>query len=208
MQVNRGYRVQMNSAIGPYKGGLRFHPSVYLGLLKFLAFEQVFKNSLTTLPMGGAKGGSDFDPKGKSDGEVRRFCQAFMTELYRHIGQFTDVPAGDIGVGGREIGFLFGQYKRISQPVHRRAHGQGHQLGRLGDPSRGDRVRLRCISPRRCSPPPREALEGKSCLVSGSGNVAQFTAEKLIELGAKPLTFSDSGGFVHDPDGIDTEKLA
>ena len=207
VQVNRGYRVQMNSAIGPYKGGLRFHPSVYLGLLKFLAFEQVIKNSLTTLPMGGAKGGSDFDPKGKSDGEVRRFCQAFMTELYRHIGQFTDVPAGDIGVGGREIGFLFGQYKRISNQFTGVLTGKGLNWG--GSEIRPEATGYGCVYfAEEMLSTSSEALEGKRCLVSGSGNVAQFTAEKLIELGAKPLTLSDSGGFVHDPDGIDTEKLA
>ena len=207
VQINRGYRVQMNSAIGPYKGGLRFHPTVYLGLLKFLAFEQVLKNSLTTLPMGGAKGGSDFDPKGKSDGEVRRFCQAFMTELYRHIGQFTDVPAGDIGVGGREIGFLFGQYKRISNQFTGVLTGKGINWG-------GSEIRPEATgygastSRKRCSLPALRPSRARRCLVSGSGNVAQYTAEKLIELGAKPLTFSDSGGFVYDPAGIDTEKLA
>ncbi len=206
VQINRGYRVQMNSAIGPYKGGLRFHPSVYLGLLKFLAFEQVLKNSLTTLPMGGAKGGSDFDPKGKSDGEVRRFCQAFMTELYRHIGQFTDVPAGDIGVGGREIGFLFGQYKRISNQFTGVLTGKGLNWG--GSEIRPEATGYGCVYfAEEMLATRSEDLRGKKCLVSGSGNVAQYTAEKLIELGAKPLTFSDSGGFVYDPDGIDTEKL-
>jgi glutamate dehydrogenase (NADP+) len=206
VQVNRGYRVQMNSAIGPYKGGLRFHPTVYLGLLKFLAFEQVLKNSLTTLPMGGAKGGSDFDPKGKSDGEVRRFCQAFMTELYRHIGQFTDVPAGDIGVGGREIGFLFGQYKRISNQFTGVLTGKGINWG--GSEIRPEATGYGAVYfAEEMLATRSETLEGKRCIVSGSGNVAQYTAEKLIELGAKPLTFSDSGGFVHDPAGIDTEKL-
>jgi len=207
IQVNRGYRVQMNSAIGPYKGGLRFHPSVYLGLLKFLAFEQVIKNSLTTLPMGGAKGGADFDPKGKSDGEVRRFCQAFMTELYRHIGQFTDVPAGDIGVGGREIGYLFGQYKRLSNPFTGVLPGKG--LNCRGSEIRPEATGYGAVYfAEEMLATRSEDLSGKRCLVSGSGNVAQYTAEKLIELGAKPLTFSDSDGFIHDPAGIDTEKLA
>ncbi len=207
IQVNRGYRVQMNSAIGPYKGGLRFHPSVYLGLLKFLAFEQVIKNSLTTLPMGGAKGGADFDPKGKSDGEVRRFCQAFMTELYRHIGQFTDVPAGDIGVGGREIGYLFGQYKRIANQFTGVLTGKGLNWG--GSEIRPEATGYGAVYfAQEMLATRAENFEGKKCLVSGSGNVAQFTVEKLIELGAKPLTVSDSDGFIHDPDGIDTEKLA
>jgi glutamate dehydrogenase (NADP+) len=206
IQVNRGYRVQMNSAIGPYKGGLRFHPSVYLGLLKFLAFEQVLKNSLTTLPMGGAKGGSDFDPKGRSDGEVRRFCQAFMTELYRHIGQFTDVPAGDIGVGGREIGFMFGQYKRISNQFTGVLTGKGLNWG--GSEIRPEATGYGAVYFAEEMLTSRgDNLSGKRCLVSGSGNVAQYTVEKLIELGAKPLTLSDSDGFIHDPDGIDTEKL-
>ena len=207
IQVNRGYRVQMNSAIGPYKGGLRFHPSVYLGLLKFLAFEQVIKNSLTTLPMGGAKGGADFDPKGKSDGEVRRFCQAFMTELYRHIGQFTDVPAGDIGVGGREIGFLFGQYKRIANQFTGVLTGKGLNWG--GSEIRPEATGYGAVYfAQEMLGTRSETFEGKKCLVSGSGNVAQFTVEKLIELGAKALTLSDSDGFIYDPDGIDTEKLA
>lgn len=207
IQVNRGYRVQMNSAIGPFKGGLRFHPSVYLGLLKFLAFEQVIKNSLTTLPMGGAKGGADFDPKGKSDGEVRRFCQAFMTELYRHIGQFTDVPAGDIGVGAREIGFLFGQYKRIANQFTGVLTGKGLNWG--GSEIRPEATGYGSVYfAQEMLATRAETLEGKRCLVSGSGNVAQYTVEKLIELGAKPLTVSDSDGFIHDPDGIDTEKLA
>jgi glutamate dehydrogenase (NADP+) len=207
VQVNRGYRVQMNSAIGPFKGGLRFHPSVYLGLLKFLAFEQVIKNSLTTLPMGGAKGGSDFDPKGKSDGEVRRFCQAFMTELYRHIGQFTDVPAGDIGVGGREIGYLFGQYKRISNQFTGVLTGKGLNWG--GSEIRPEATGYGCVYfAEEMLATRSETLAGKRCLVSGSGNVAQYTVEKLLELGATPLTLSDSGGFVYDPDGISVEKLA
>jgi glutamate dehydrogenase (NADP+) len=206
IQVNRGYRIEMSSAIGPYKGGLRFHPSVYLGLLKFLAFEQVFKNALTTLPMGGGKGGSDFDPKGKSEGEVMRFCQSFMTELQRHIGQFTDVPAGDIGVGGREIGYLFGQYKRIRNEFTGVLTGKGLNWG-------GSLIRPQAtgygavyfahemLSTR------DDSLEGKVCLVSGAGNVAQYTVEKLLDMGAKPVTLSDSGGFIYDPDGIDYEKL-
>jgi len=189
IQVNRGYRVQMNSAIGPYKGGLRFHPSVYLGLLKFLAFEQVIKNSLTTLPMGGAKGGADFDPKGKSDGEVRRFCQAFMTELYRHIGQFTDVPAGDIGVGGREIGYLFGHYKRIANQFTGVLTGKGLNWG--GSEIRPEATGYGAVYfAQEMLATRAETLGGKNCLVSGSGNVAQYTVEKLIELGAKPLTLS------------------
>jgi len=206
IQINRGFRVQMNSAIGPYKGGLRFHPSVYLGLLKFLAFEQVFKNALTTLPMGGAKGGSDFDPKGRSDSEVRRFCQSFMTELYRHIGQFTDVPAGDIGVGGREIGYLFGQYKRITNQFSGVITGKGFEWG--GSLIRPEATGYGAVYfAQEMLATRSEGLEGKTCLVSGSGNVAQFTVEKLIDLGARPVTLSDSSGFVHDPDGIDMEKL-
>ncbi len=193
IQLNRGFRVQMNSAIGPYKGGLRFHPTVYLGLLKFLAFEQVFKNSLTTLPMGGAKGGSDFDPKGRSDGEVRRFCQSFMTELYRHIGQFTDVPAGDIGVGGREIGFLFGQYKRITNEFSGVLTGKGFGWG--GSLVRPEATGYGAVYFAEEMLGTRgESVEGKTCLVSGSGNVAQYTVEKLIDLGARPVTLSDSGG--------------
>jgi glutamate dehydrogenase (NADP+) len=206
IQVNRGYRVEMSSAIGPYKGGLRFHPSVYVGLLKFLAFEQVLKNALTTLPMGGAKGGADFDPKDRSDAEVMRFCQSFMTELQRHIGQFTDVPAGDIGVGAREIGYLFGQYKRIrnefSGVLTGKALGWGGSLIRPEATGYGSVYFAQEMLATR-----GERLEGKTCLVSGSGNVAQYTVEKLIELGAKPVTLSDSGGFVFDPDGIDREKL-
>jgi glutamate dehydrogenase (NADP+) len=206
-QVNRGFRVQMNSAIGPYKGGLRFHPTVRLGVLKFLGFEQVFKNALTTLPMGGAKGGSDFDPKGKSDGEVRRFCQSFMTELYRHIGQFTDVPAGDIGVGGREIGFLFGAYKRITGQFTGVLTGKGHGWG--GSLIRPEATGYGAVYFAQEMLATRgESLAGKTCLISGSGNVAQYTAEALIKLGAKPITLSDSGGFIHDPSGIDAEKLA
>jgi len=207
IQVNRGYRVQMNSAIGPYKGGLRFHPTVRLGLLKFLGFEQVFKNALTTLPMGGAKGGSDFDPKGKSDAEVRRFCQSFMTELYRHIGQFTDIPAGDIGVGGREIGFLFGQYKRITGEFTGVLTGKGYGWG--GSLIRPEATGYGAVYFAEEMLATRgESLAGMTCLVSGSGNVAQYTVEALINLGAKPVTLSDSGGFIHDPAGIDTEKLA
>ncbi len=171
VRVNRGFRIEMNSAIGPYKGGLRFHPSVNLGILKFLAFEQVFKNSLTTLPMGGGKGGSDFDPKGKSDNEVMRFCQTFMTELFRHIGPDTDVPAGDIGVGGREIGYLFGHVQEAPQRVHRRPHRQGPELGRLAHPARGHRLRLRLLRPGDAGDPQARRSQGKTCLVSGSGNV-------------------------------------
>src|SRR5208283_5843949 len=194
VQVNRGFRIQFNSALGPYKGGLRFHPSVNIGILKFLAFEQTFKNSLTTLPMGGSKGGSDFDPKGKTDSEVMAFCQSFMKELYRHIGQFTDVPAGDIGVGGREIGFLFGEYKRLSNEFTGVLTGKGLNWG--GSEIRPEATGYGCVYfAEEMLSTSSEALEGKRCLVSGSGNVAQFTAEKLIELGAKPLTLSDSGGF-------------
>jgi len=206
VQVNRGYRVEMNSAIGPYKGGLRFHPSVYLGMLKFLAFEQVFKNALTTLPMGGGKGGSDFNPKGRSDAEVMRFCQSFMTELQRHIGQFTDIPAGDIGVGGREIGYLFGQYKRIRNEFTGVLTGKGVDWG--GSLIRPEATGYGAVYFAQEMLETRDqTLEGKVCLVSGSGNVAQFTVEKLLDLGAHPVTLSDSGGFVHDPDGIDREKL-
>jgi glutamate dehydrogenase/leucine dehydrogenase len=207
MQINRGFRIQMNSAIGPYKGGLRFHPSVNLGILKFLAFEQVFKNSLTTLPMGGAKGGSDFDPKGKSDGEVMRFCQSFMTELQRHIGADTDVPAGDIGVGGREIGFLFGQYKRLRNEFTGILTGKGLNWG--GSLIRPEATGYGCVYyAEEMLKSRKETLEGKVCLVSGSGNVAQYTVEKLLDLGAKPVTMSDSNGIIYDPEGIDREKLA
>jgi glutamate dehydrogenase (NADP+) len=207
IQINRGFRVQMNSAIGPYKGGLRFHPTVYLGLLKFLAFEQVFKNSLTTLPIGGAKGGSDFEPKGRSDAEVRRFCQSFMTELYRHIGQFTDVPAGDIGVGSREIGALFGHYKRITNEFTGALTGKGSGWG--GSLLRPEATGYGTVYFAREMLATRgESLEGTTCLVSGSGNVAQYTVEKLLQCGARPVTMSDSSGFVHDPAGIDAEKLA
>jgi glutamate dehydrogenase (NADP+) len=206
VHVNRGFRIQMNSAIGPYKGGLRFHPSVNLGILKFLAFEQVFKNSLTTLPMGGGKGGSDFDPKGKSDAEVMRFCQAFMNELFRHIGSNTDVPAGDIGVGGREIGYLFGQYKKLRNEFTGVLTGKGLNWG-------GSLIRpeatgygsvyfaAEMLSTR------GQTLEGKKCLVSGSGNVAQYTVEKIIQLGGKVLTLSDSNGYIYDEEGIDAGKL-
>lgn len=207
IQVHRGYRVEMNSAIGPYKGGLRFHPTVYLGLLKFLAFEQVFKNALTTLPMGGGKGGSNFDPKGKSDAEVMRFCQSFMTELQRHIGQFTDVPAGDIGVGAREIGYLFGQYKRIRNEFTGVLTGKGIDWG--GSLIRPEATGYGAVYFAEEMLETRgETLEGKVCLVSGSGNVAQYTVEKLLDYGAKPITLSDSNGFIHDPAGIDREKLA
>jgi glutamate dehydrogenase (NADP+) len=207
IQVNRGFRIEMNSAIGPYKGGLRFHPSVNLGILKFLAFEQVFKNSLTTLPMGGGKGGSDFDPKGKSDNEVMRFCQSFMTELCRHIGPDTDVPAGDIGVGGREIGFLFGQYKRIKNEFTGVLTGKGLAWG--GSLIRPEATGYGCVYfAEEMLKTKKEKLEGKVCLVSGSGNVSQYTVEKLLDLGAKPMTLSDSNGVICDPDGIDREKLA
>src|SRR3989454_5182678 len=207
IQINRGYRVEMNSAIGPYKGGLRFHPTVYLGLLKFLAFEQVFKNALTTLPMGGGKGGANFDPHGKSEGEVMRFCQSFMTELQRHIGQFTDVPAGDIGVGGREIGYLFGQYKRIRNEVTGVLTGKGLEVG--GSLIRPQATRHGAVYfAEEMLKTREETLQDKTCLVSGSGNVAQYTVEKLLDLGARPVTLSDADGMIHDPDGIDREKLA
>jgi glutamate dehydrogenase (NADP+) len=207
VQINRGFRIEMNSAIGPYKGGLRFHPSVNLGILKLLAFEQVFKNSLTTLPMGGGKGGSDFDPKGKSDNEVMRFCQSFMTELYRHIGPDTDVPAGDIGVGGREIGFLFGQYKRLRNEFTGVLTGKG--MGWGGSLIRPEATGYGCVYfAQEMLSTRNETLAGKTCLVSGSGNVSQYTVEKLIELGARPVTLSDSGGYVYDEQGIDREKLA
>ena len=206
IQVNRGFRVEMNSALGPYKGGLRFHPSVNLGILKFLAFEQVFKNALTTLPMGGGKGGSDFDPKGKSDNEVMRFCHSFMSELFRHIGPDTDVPAGDIGVGAREIGYLFGMYKKLRNEFTGVLTGKGLNWG-------GSLIRpeatgygsvyfaAEMIATR------KDALKDKTCLVSGSGNVAQFTTEKLIELEAKVVTLSDSSGYIYDEGGIDSKKL-
>jgi len=206
IQINRGYRIQMNSAIGPYKGGLRFHPSVNLGILKFLAFEQVFKNSLTTLPMGGGKGGSDFDPKGKSDNEVMRFCQSFMTELFRYIGPDTDVPAGDIGVGGREIGYLFGQYKRLRNEFTGVLTGKGLNWG--GSLIRPEATGYGCVYfVQEMLKTRGESLEGKVCAVSGSGNVAQYTVEKLIQLGAKVVTLSDSNGFIYDKDGIDKKEL-
>ena len=205
-RINRGFRIEMNSAIGPYKGGLRFHPSVNLGILKFLAFEQVFKNALTTLPMGGGKGGSDFDPKGKSDNEVMRFCQSFMTELFRHIGPNTDVPAGDIGVGGREVGYLFGQYKRIANEFTGVLTGKGLNWG--GSLIRPEATGYGAVYfAANMLQTRNETLEGKTCLVSGSGNVAQYTAEKLLELGAKVVTMSDSSGAIHDPAGFDREKL-
>ncbi len=206
VHVNRGFRIQMNCAIGPYKGGLRFHPSVNLSILKFLAFEQVFKNSLTTLPMGGGKGGSDFDPKGKSDLEVMRFCQAFMSELFRHVGNDTDVPAGDIGVGGREIGFLFGQYKKLKNEFTGVLTGKGLNWG--GSLIRPEATGYGAVyMAAEMLATKRDSLEGKTCLVSGSGNVAQFTVQKLIELKAKAVTLSDSNGFIHDPEGIDAAKL-
>jgi glutamate dehydrogenase (NADP+) len=207
VQVNRGFRIEMNSAIGPYKGGLRFHPSVNLGILKFLAFEQVFKNSLTTLPMGGGKGGSDFDPKGKSDMEVMRFCQSFMSELFRHIGANTDVPAGDIGVGGREIGYLFGQYKRLRNEFVGVLTGKGLNWG--GSLIRPEATGYGSVYfAAEMLGTRNETLKDKTCLVSGSGNVAQYTVQKLLDLGAKPVTISDSNGFVYDEAGIDREKLA
>ncbi|MBM4117991.1 NADP-specific glutamate dehydrogenase [bacterium] len=207
VQVNRGFRIEMNSAIGPYKGGLRFHPTVNLGILKFLAFEQVFKNSLTTLPMGGGKGGSDFDPKGKSDNEVMHFCQSFMSELFRHIGPDTDVPAGDIGVGGREIGYLFGQYKRLRNEFTGVLTGKGLNWG-------GSLIRPEATGygqvyfAEEMLNKKGDTIKGKTCTVSGSGNVAQYATEKVLQLGGKVVTASDSGGFIHDPDGIDAEKLA
>ena len=207
VQINRGFRIEMNSAIGPYKGGLRFHPSVNLGILKFLAFEQVFKNALTTLPMGGGKGGSDFDPKGKSDQEVMRFCQSFMTELQRHIGPNTDVPAGDIGVGGREIGFLFGQYKRLRNEFTGVLTGKGLNWG--GSLIRPEATGYGAVYfAAEMLKTRSDSLQGKTCLVSGSGNVAQYATEKINELGGKVVTLSDSGGYIYDPEGINTEKLA
>ncbi len=207
IQINRGYRIEMSSAIGPYKGGLRFHPSVNLSILKFLAFEQVFKNSLTTLPMGGGKGGSNFDPKGKSDNEVMKFCQSFMTELCRHIGPETDVPAGDIGVGGREIGFLFGQYKRLRNEFTGVLTGKGLNWG--GSLIRPEATGYGAVYFAEEMLKTRgESLEGKTVTVSGSGNVAQYTVEKCNALGAKVVTLSDSGGYIHDADGIDADELA
>ena len=207
IQVNRGYRIQMNSAIGPYKGGIRFHPSVNLSILKFLAFEQTFKNSLTTLPMGGGKGGADFDPKGKSDNEIMRFCQAFITELYRHIGPNLDVPAGDIGVGAREVGYMFGQYKRIQNEFTGVFTGKGPSFG-------GSRMRPEATGygnvyfAQSMLKTKGDAIEGKTIAISGSGNVAQFAAQKATELGGKVVTLSDSSGYIYDADGIDAEKLA
>ncbi|OPZ86493.1 MAG: NAD(P)-specific glutamate dehydrogenase [bacterium ADurb.Bin429] len=207
VHVNRGYRVQFNSAIGPYKGGLRFHPSVSLSIIKFLGFEQIFKNSLTTLPMGGGKGGSDFDPKGKSDDEVMRFCQSFMTGLWRVIGPDTDVPAGDIGVGGREVGYLFGQYKRLTNEFTGVLTGKG--LGWGGSLIRPEATGYGCVYFAVEMLKTRGMdFQGKVCTVSGSGNVAQYTVEKLLQLGAKTVTLSDSSGTIYDPDGIDAEKLA
>lgn len=207
IQVNRGFRVEMNSAIGPYKGGLRFHPSVNLGILKFLGFEQVFKNALTTLPMGGGKGGSDFDPKGKSDMEVMRFCQSYMNELWRHIGARTDVPAGDIGVGAREIGYLFGQYKRLANEFAGVLTGKGHGWG--GSLIRPEATGYGVIYFAEEMLKVRESsLYQKACLVSGSGNVAQYAVENINRIGGKAITLSDSDGFIYDPDGIDGEKLA
>ena len=207
IHVNRGFRIEMNSAIGPYKGGLRFHPSVNLGILKFLAFEQVFKNALTTLPMGGGKGGSDFDPKGKNDNEVMRFCQSFMSELFRHIGPKTDVPAGDIGVGGREIGFLFGQYRKLRNEFTGVLTGKGINWG--GSLIRPEATGYGAVYFAAEMLATRgETLEGKTCLVSGSGNVAQYTVQKINQLEGKAVTLSDSGGYVYDPEGIDEKKLA
>ncbi len=207
VEINRGFRIEMNSAIGPYKGGLRFHPTVNLSILKFLAFEQVFKNSLTTLPMGGGKGGSDFDPKGKSDNEVMRFCQSFMTELNRHIGPNTDIPAGDIGVGGREIGYLFGQYKRIKNEFTGVLTGKGLEWG--GSVIRPEATGYGAVYfAQEMLATKNDTLEGKTVVVSGSGNVAQFTTQKVNELGGRVVTLSDSAGFVYDPNGIDAEKLA
>jgi glutamate dehydrogenase (NADP+) len=206
VQINRGYRIEMNSAIGPYKGGLRFHPSVNLGILKFLAFEQVFKNSLTTLPLGGGKGGSDFDPKGKSEKEVMKFCQSFMSELFRHIGENTDVPAGDIGVGGREIGYLFGQYKRLSNEFTGVLTGKGINWG--GSLIRPEATGYGCVYfVVEMLKTRGESMEGKVCTVSGSGNVAQYTLEKLLELGAKVVTLSDSGGYIYKASGLTEADL-
>jgi glutamate dehydrogenase (NADP+) len=206
VRVNRGYRVEMNSAIGPYKGGLRFHPSVTLSILKFLAFEQVYKNALTTLPMGGGKGGSNFEPKGRSDGEVMRFCQAYMSELYRHLGDRRDIPAGDIGVGKREIGFLFGQYKKLANEFSGILTGKGLEWG--GSLIRPESTGYGLVYfVEEMYKTRGDSVRQKVCLVSGSGNVAQYAVENLIRLGAKPVTMSDSSGFIHDPAGIDTEKL-
>ena len=207
VQINRGYRIQMNTAIGPYKGGLRFHPSVNLSILKFLAFEQVFKNSLTTLPMGGGKGGSNFDPKGKSDMEVMRFCQSFMSELYRHIGPNTDIPAGDIGVGGREIGFLFGQYKRLRNEFTGVLTGKGQSWG--GSLIRPEATGYGCVYfAEEMLNQKNDSLKGKTVAISGSGNVAQYAIEKCLDLGAKAVTASDSSGYIYDKNGFTREKLA
>src|SRR3989475_5095199 len=207
IQVNRGFRVQMNSALGPYKGGLRFHPTVCASIIKFLAFEQVFKNSLTGLPMGGGKGGSDFDPKGKSDRDVMRFCQSFMTELFRHIGPNTDVPAGDIGVGGREIGYLFGQYKRLRNEFTGVLTGKGLNWG--GSLIRPEATGYGSVYfAAEMLATRNETLQGKICLVSGSRNVAQYTVEKLLEMGARPVTLSDSTSYVYDEAGVSKEKLS
>lgn len=206
IQINRGYRIQMNSAIGPYKGGIRFHPTVNLSILKFLAFEQVFKNALTTLPMGGGKGGSDFDPKGKTDNEVMRFCQSFVTELYRHIGHNTDVPAGDIGVGGREVGYMYGQFKRIANEFTGVFTGKGVEWG--GSLIRPEATGYGCVYFAEEMLKTRgESVKGKTVVISGSGNVSQYAAEKVIELGGKVVTLSDSNGYIYDPKGIDSEKL-
>ena len=207
IHINRGFRVQMNSALGPYKGGIRFHASVNLSIMKFLAFEQTFKNSLTTLPMGGGKGGSDFHPRGKSDNEVMRFCQSFMTELQRHIGQDTDVPAGDIGVGGREIGFLFGQYKRLRDEFTGTLTGKGQAWGgsRLRPEATGYGL---CYFTEQMLATRGKSFKGQTVLISGSGNVAQYAAQKAMRLGAKVVTLSDSNGYVYDPEGLDEEKLA
>ncbi len=206
VEINRGYRVQMNSAIGPYKGGIRFHPSVNLSVLKFLAFEQTFKNSLTTLPMGGGKGGSDFNPKNRSDEEVMKFCQSFMTELQRHIGADTDVPAGDIGVGGREVGYMYGQYKRLRNEFTGTLTGKG--LGWGGSPLRPEATGYgTCYFAEAMLATRGESFKGKTVVISGSGNVAQYAVQKTLQLGGKPVTLSDSGGYIHDPDGIDAGKL-
>ena len=207
IEINRGYRIQMNSAIGPYKGGIRFHPSVNLSILKFLAFEQTFKNSLTTLPMGGGKGGSDFNPKGKSDNEVMKFCQSFMTELQRHIGQDTDVPAGDIGVGGREIGFMFGQYKRLRDEFTGTLTGKGRDWG--GSPLRPEATGYgTCYFAQEMLATRNDSFEGKTVCISGSGNVAQYACQKATELGAKVVTISGPDGYIYDPAGLDAEKIA
>ncbi|MFB6258675.1 MAG: NADP-specific glutamate dehydrogenase [Flavobacteriales bacterium] len=206
IQVNRGFRVQMNSAIGPYKGGLRFHPTVNISVLKFLAFEQIFKNSLTGLPLGAGKGGADFDPKGRTDGEIMRFCQSFMSELQRHIGAFTDIPAGDIGVGGQEIGYLFGQYKRLRNEFSGVLTGKGMPIG--GSLIRPEATGYGCVYfTEEMMKTQGENLEGKEVVISGSGNVAQFACEKALDLGARVLTMSDSSGYIHDTQGIDREKL-